>query len=107
MRPVNGSPLLRDRQDLIDLALKQSMNRRTTRREVFEGAQDTAPRPPPMDPVIRHTPQCGGPAMQKPFPDSVVNSFEDQVFHVGGDSRRDRSVQPQPDFPRTIANSIA
>ena len=37
----------------------------------------------------------------------VVNSGQDQFFGFSGDSRRDYAVEPQPAFPRKIANSIA
>ena len=37
----------------------------------------------------------------------VIDSGQDQMFGLGGDSRRDHAVEPQPAFRCKIANSIA
>jgi len=39
--------------------------------------------------------------------DRVIDGLQHQFLHLGGDPRRNRTRQPQPDFPRTTASSIA
>jgi hypothetical protein len=60
-----------------------------------------------VHPVIGDLPQRAHPGVREPGGDRVVDRLEDQFFDFGGDPRRDRSVQSQPDFPRTTASSIA
>jgi hypothetical protein len=107
MRPVHRPPLLDDRQDLSDLCSEQGVHRGAARREIHECAVFALSGSPAVHPVIRDLPHAGRPTMREPACGRVVDGLEDQFFDLGGDSRRDRSVQPQPDFPRTIANSIA
>lgn len=107
MGPVGRPPLLGDREDLLDLPPQQPMDRRAARGEVAESAQLAAAGPPAMHPVVADLPHPSSPRMRQTSGDSVVDGLEDQLFDLGGDSRRDRPAQSQPDFPRTIANSIA
>jgi hypothetical protein len=62
---------------------------------------------PPVHPVIGHAPQRAHPRVREALRDGVVDGLEDQLLDLGGDSRRERSAQPQPDFPRITASSIA
>lgn len=107
MRPIRRPPLLDDGQDGIDLVGQEPMGRAPTGGQILQQTVGSLAGPPTMHPVIRDIPHAGGPPVREPSIDSVVDSGEDQVFHLGGDSRRDRAVQSQPDFPRTIDNSIA
>lgn len=107
MRPIDGSPLLRDRQDGVDLGGDQTMHRVPTRGQIRQRAQITSAGPPTVHPVVGHLPQLARPAMREPARDRVIDDFEDQLFDLGGDPRRNRTRQPQADFPRTTASSIA
>ena len=107
MGPVDRSPFLSDSEDLRDLVGQQGMHRRASRGEVAERAQLASAGPPTVHPVVGDLPQTGGPRVPEPGGNGVVDGSEDQLFDLGGDSRRDRPVQSQPDFPRTMANSIA
>ncbi len=107
VRPVDRSPLLSDSEDLRDLVGQQGMHRRAARGEVLERAQLASAGPPAVHPALGDLPHTGGPCVPEPGGNGVVDGLADQLFGLGGDSRRDRSVQSQPDFPRTMANSIA
>ena len=107
VRPVDRSPLLSDSEDLRDFVAQHRMHRRAARGEILERAQLASAGPPAVHPVVGDLPHTGGPRVPEPGGNGVVDGGEDQLFGLGGDSRRDRSVQSQPDFPRTMANSIA
>ena len=107
VRPVDRSPLLGDSEDLRDFVGQHRMHRRAARGEVLERAQLASAGPPAVHPVVGDLPHTGGPCVPEPGGNGVVDGVEDQLFGLGGDSRRDRSVQSQPDFPPTMANSIA
>ena len=107
VRPVDRPPLLSDSEDLRDLVGQQGMHRRTARGEVLERAQLASAGPPAVHPVVGDLPHTGGPRVPEPGGNGVADGLEDQLFDLGGDSRRDRPAQSQPDFPPTIANSIA
>ena len=106
MRPVHRTPLLGDLQDRRHLTVEQAMGRRRARGAVLQIAV-APPGPPAVHPIIGDLPQAGCPAVRVPAGDRIVDGGQDQFLHFGGDSRRDRSAQPHPDFPRMIANSIA
>ena len=107
VRPVDRSPLFSDSEDLRDFVGQHRMHRRAARGEVAERAQLAPAGPPAVHPVVADLPHTGGPCVPEPGGNGVVDGVADQLFYLGGDSRRDRSVQSQPDFPRTMANSIA
>jgi len=107
MGPVHRSPLLRDLEDHVDLGGQHRVHRAAARRSVHQAAQLALAGPPAVDPVIGDLPQRAHPALRHPVGDGVVDGLEDQLLDLGGDSRRERTVQPQPDFPRITANSIA
>jgi hypothetical protein len=60
-----------------------------------------------VHPVIGDLPQRAHPPVGEPLRDSVIDALEDQLLDFGGDPRRERSAQSQPDFPRITASSIA
>jgi hypothetical protein len=60
-----------------------------------------------VDPIVGHLPQRAHPGLTEAVSDSIIDRLEDQLLDLGGDSRRERSAQPQPDFPRITASSIA
>ena len=107
MRTINRPPPLGDLQYLIDLALQQAMHRSAARGAVRKVAALTAPGSPTVDPVIADAPQRGSPTMSQAPSNSVIDSGQDQLFGFGGDPRHHYAVEPQPAFPRKIANSIA
>ena len=83
------------------------MHRRTARGEVLERAQLASAGPPAVHPAVADLPHTGGPRVPEPGGNGALDGVEDQLFGLGGDSRRDRPAQSQPDFPPTMANSIA
>ena len=107
VRPVDGSPRLGDLQDGVDLGGYQGVQGDPASRQVIERAELAASLPPAMHPVIGHLPQRAHPAVREAGRDRFVDGLQHQLFHVGGDPRRERSGQSQPDFPRTTASSIA
>ncbi len=107
MRPVDRSPLFSDREDVVNLGGDQAVHRVPTRGEISKRAQVTTPSPPAVDPVVGHLPQLTHPAVREPASDGVVDGLQHQFLDLGGDPRRNQTGQPQPDFPRTTASSIA
>ena len=107
MRPVDRAPPLCDVEDRADLSGQDAMGRVPARRPIHQRARPTTSAPPAVHPVIGDLPQRARPAMREPVCDGVINRLEDQLLDLGGDPRRERSTQPQPDFPRITANSIA
>ena len=107
MRPIDRSPLLGDRQNVVDLGRYQAMHRVPTRRQVRERAELALAGPPPVHPIVGHLPQLTHPPVREPVGDRVIDGLQHQFLHLGGDPRRNRTRQPQPDFPRTTASSIA
>jgi len=107
MRPVDRSPLLGDRQHGVDLDQHQAMHGVPTRRKVRERAELAATLPPAVHPVVGHLPRLTHPPVREPVSDRVIDSLQHQFLHLAGDPRRNRTRQPQPDFPRTAASSIA
>ena len=105
--PVDRTPPLGDVQDGVDLAGQDAVHRVPARGPVHQGAQVPAPGPPPMHPIVGDLPQRTDPVVRQPVGDRVIDGLEDQLLDFGGDSRRERSAQPQPDFPRITASSIA
>ena len=107
VRPADRSPLLGDSEDLRDFAGRHRMHRRAARSEVAERAQLAPAGPPAMHPVVADLRYTGGPCVPEPGRDRAADGVADLLFDLGGDSRGDRPVQSQPDFPPTIANSTA
>lgn len=107
MGPVGRPPLFGDREDLRGFLGQQPMDRSAAQSKIAEGAQLAAAGPPAMHPVVGDLPHPSSPPVRQTRGDSVVDGLEDQFFDLGGDSRRHRPAQSQPDSPRTIANSIA
>src|SRR6185437_11762015 len=56
---------------------------------------------------VGNLPQPAHPGVSQPGRDRVVDARQDGFLDVGGDPRRHRPAQPQPDFPRTTDSSIA
>ena len=107
VRTIHRPPPLGKSQYLINLIGQQAMHRTASRAVINKRPALTAPGSPTVDPVIADTPQRGRPTMSQARRGGVVNSVQDQLFGCCGDSRRDYAVEPQPAFPRKIANSIA
>jgi hypothetical protein len=83
------------------------MHRVPARRSIGERAELSLAGPPTVDPVVADLPQRAHPTVAEAVGDGIVDGLEDQLFHIGGGSRRQRSTQPQPDFPRITASSMA
>jgi hypothetical protein len=98
--PVDRPPPLGDIEDGVDLLGQDAMHRVAARRPVHQRPGASAPGPPPVHPVIGHLPQRAHARVREPVCDGVVDGLEDQLVDLGGDPRRERSAQPQPDFPR-------
>ena len=107
VRPVDRSPLLGDSEDLRDFVGQHRMHRRAARGEIAERAQLASAGPPAVHPAVADLRYTGGPCVPEPGGNGALDGVADQLFGLGGDSRRDRPAQSQPDFPRTMANSIA
>lgn len=107
MGPVNGPPRLGDGEDRVDLLLEEPVDGVAARGPVRQRAQFPAAGPPPVDPVIGDLPEAADPGVVEPGGDGFVDGLENVLLDLGGDSRRERSAQPQPDFPRITASSMA
>lgn len=83
------------------------MHRVPTRRSVDQRPVLAAAGPPPVHPIVAHLPQRTHPVVREPVRGGVIHGLEDQLLDLGGDPRRERAVQPQPDLPRITASSIA
>lgn len=105
--PVDRAPLLGDSEDGVDLRAQDPVHRVTAGGPVDQGAVVAAEGPPAVDPIVGYLPQRAHPGVRESAGDGVVDGLEDQLLDLGGDSRRERSAQPQPDFPRITASSIA
>jgi hypothetical protein len=107
VRAVDGAPTFGDVEDGGDLLGQQRMDRMPAWRLVDQGGGVAAACPPAMHPRVGHLPQRARPGMGEPGRDRVVDRLQNQLLHLGGDPRRHWPDQPQPDFPRTTASSIA
>lgn len=107
MRPIGWSPQLCDCQHGSDLGVGQTMHRTPARGTINQRCGVPPTMPPTMNPIITNLPQGAHPTVREPASDGVINRFQDQLFELGGDPRREPTCQSQPAFPRTIDNSIA
>ena len=69
------------------------------RRPIGERADVASACSPAVHTVVGDLPQRAHPPVGGAVGDGDVNGFEDQILHVGGDSRRERTGQPKPDSP--------
>ena len=104
---VDRSPCLGHGQDGVDLDRQHTVHRVAARGPVHQGAVVALAVPPSVHPVIGDPPQRARPAVGEAGGDRLVDGLEDQLLDLGGDPRRERTDQPQPAFPRTMASSMA
>lgn len=103
---IDRSPFFDESENGSNLFRHDGVHDRT-RGGVDERADMEATVPPPVHTIIGDLPQLARPPVREPRTDGVVDCREDQLFDIGGDSRRERTRQPQTAFPRTTASSIA
>lgn len=106
MRPVDITPVVEQRQDLDAFPLEESVDRVPTRRPVIQTPMMPSglpsPDSSPVDLQGRTDPGEWPAGVQ-----CVIDQIQQDGFVGPGDTSGDRTVDPQPYFPRSNANSMA
>ena len=107
MRAVHGTPALGDVEDHGHLLGQQRMHRMPARRLVDSGCRCRGAVPASGAPGSQRPATTSTPSGGRTRPRRRRRRSSGRLLDLGGDPRRHRPAQPQPDFPRTTASSIA